>query len=133
VSCIVVFRATALSQDGQVGKCMRVGRSAPSSACGALLGVMSEIKSGGIGLKMDPTDIEYSLCKQEIIGSLSYGQESARWGLGQRVANNMPLCVSLYACVRLSLSHTSIHEPRPPHSLDIILCTLPHGVHLHGI
>ena len=86
---------------------MRVGRSAPSSACGALLGVMSEIKSGGIGLKMDPTDVEYSLCKQEIIGSLSYGQvrrvRGRVWGRGLQT---ICLCSSLYmpVCVSLSLS-----------------------------
>jgi hypothetical protein len=86
---------------------MRVGRSAPSSACGALLGVMSEIKSGGIGLKMDPTDVEYSLCKQEIIGSLPYGQvwrgRSRVWGRGLRI--RIPrMCLSLSLALSLSIS-----------------------------
>lgn len=57
----------ALSLEGKVGKVYRQGRDHASSACGALLAVQNEIKSGRLSMGLDPTDMEQSLLKQQAL------------------------------------------------------------------
>jgi len=65
----------AFSGDNEVGKVWRPGREKASTACGALLAVLSEIKAGRINVQLDPGDIEMSLLKQHILSYLKYGHE----------------------------------------------------------
>jgi hypothetical protein len=66
---------TALSGDNVHGKVWRPGRKKASSACGALLAVLSQIKDGRVNVQMDPGDIEMSLLKQHVVSYLKYGHE----------------------------------------------------------
>jgi hypothetical protein len=59
----------------QVGKVWRPGRAKASTACGALLALLGEIKSRRINLQLDPNDMEMSLLKQQIMSHLDYGNE----------------------------------------------------------
>ena len=59
----------------QVGKVWRPGRTKASTACGALLALLGEIKTGRVNLQMDPNDLEMSLLKQQIMSHLKYGQQ----------------------------------------------------------
>jgi len=60
----------ALSGDNEEGKCFRVGRPAASTACGALLAVLGELKNGRVNVMIDPNDVEMSLLKQQLMGHL---------------------------------------------------------------
>ena len=66
---------TALSGDNVHGKVWRPGRAKASTACGALLAVLSQIKDGRINVQLDPGDIEMSLLKQHVVSYLKYGHE----------------------------------------------------------
>ena len=59
----------------QVGKVWRPGRAKASTACGALLALLGEIKNGRVNLTLDPNDMEMSLLKQQIMSHLDYGNE----------------------------------------------------------
>jgi hypothetical protein len=59
----------------QVGKVWRPGRAKASTACGALLALLGEIKNRRINLQLDPNDMEMSLLKQQIMSKLDYGHE----------------------------------------------------------
>jgi hypothetical protein len=59
----------------QVGKVWRPGRAKASTACGALLALLGEIKNRRINLQLDPNDMEMSLLKQQIMSHLDYGNE----------------------------------------------------------
>ena len=65
----------AVGSDGPVGKIFRLGRESASSACGALIALQGQIDSGKLDVGLDPTDTEMSLLRQEILGTLSYGQQ----------------------------------------------------------
>mmetsp|Transcript_2760 Transcript_2760/g.4487 ORF Transcript_2760/g.4487 Transcript_2760/m.4487 type:complete len:524 (-) Transcript_2760:240-1811(-) len=63
----------AIPQDGDDGKVYRSGRENASTACGALLALLAEIKSGKLSLQLEPSDLEHSLLKQKVLGQLRYG------------------------------------------------------------
>ncbi len=65
----------AISEDGEVSKVMREGRDKPSSACGALIAIVSEIESGKVHFHMDLDDIEQSTLKSKIFEKLEYGEK----------------------------------------------------------
>ena len=65
----------AYSGDNEVGKVWRPGRAKASTACGALLALLGEIKSQRVNLQLDPNDIEMTLLKQQIMSHLKYGTE----------------------------------------------------------
>lgn len=65
----------AYSGDNEVGKVWRPGRAKASTACGALLALLGEIKSKRVNLQLDPNDIEMTLLKQQIMSHLQYGTE----------------------------------------------------------
>ena len=60
----------ALSEDNEEGKCFRVGRPSASSACGALLAVLGELKKGRVNVMIDTNDVEMSMLKQQLMGHL---------------------------------------------------------------
>jgi hypothetical protein len=62
-----------LTLEGEVGKVFRPGREAASSACGAMIAVHNELKSGRLQVSLDPLDLEQSLLKQQLVNSLHYG------------------------------------------------------------
>jgi hypothetical protein len=59
---------------GEPGVCEREGRDAPSSACGALLGLSSELQQGTPGASDDPDDIEQGLIRSRLGERLSAEQ-----------------------------------------------------------
>jgi hypothetical protein len=61
---------------GEPGVCEREGREAPSSACGALLGLSNELQQGTPGPSDDPDDIEQGLIRSRLGERLS--AETAR-------------------------------------------------------
>jgi hypothetical protein len=62
-----------LTLEGEVGKVYRPGREAASSACGAMIAVHNELKSGRLQVSLDPLDLEQSILKQQLVNSLHYG------------------------------------------------------------
>ncbi len=56
----------AISATGGIGECLRTGRSALSSACGALSAFQKEVATGRVDLQTDPDNLEYSLLKQKV-------------------------------------------------------------------
>jgi signal recognition particle GTPase len=53
---------------------MRVNRSEPSNACGALVGFRNELLKGHIDLELDKHDIEMSILKQRILKRIKFGE-----------------------------------------------------------
>jgi hypothetical protein len=47
-----------LTLEGEVGKVYRPGREAASSACGAMIAVHNELRSGRLNISLDPLDLE---------------------------------------------------------------------------
>ena len=64
----------AISGKGEIGICYREGREDPSHACGALEGIVNEIKSNSLDLHFSMDDIEQTLLKQKVFGKLNYGE-----------------------------------------------------------
>jgi len=108
----------ALDAEGSVGKCMRHGREHPSSACGALLAVQGEIKSGKVSLKLEQTDMEQSLVKQELISHLPYG----------KVPDLVELTYAAYECILREVESTL------KASIDPSMCefAIVAGIQVHG-
>lgn len=63
----------AIGAQGEIGQCVRPGRSEPSSACGALTAFQGELARGQVHTGLDPDDIEYSLLKQRLLPRLRWG------------------------------------------------------------
>ena len=72
----------ALPMSGEEGTIYREGRKETSHACGALLALLGEIKSGKLNLALDNDDLEQTLLKQKIISQvrlkLAIAQPAAR-------------------------------------------------------
>lgn len=125
---------TALSGDNVHGKVWRPGRSKASSACGALLAVLSQIKDGRVNVQMDPGDIEMSLLKQHVVSYLKYGHEptlpeltyAVHECIHETVKSTAAAAVDLDNCEYVIISGIQIHS-------GIILCvvnsTLHHVLH----
>ena len=64
----VVMPHIGLGDDGTVGVVVRDGQAAPSSACGALVGLQRELNSGPLELRLDPDDLEMSLLRSAFAG-----------------------------------------------------------------
>jgi hypothetical protein len=126
----------AVAEDGLVGKCMRAGRTAPSSACGALLGILSEIKAGQVALKMDPNDVEYSLAKQEIIGQLPYGNKpslveltyAAYECIVDEVRQTAKAAVNVDTCEYVIVSGIQVRFPLAPSNVWGVVLTIVWGL-----
>uniref|UniRef100_A0A6U2HGA8 Limiting CO2-inducible protein B/C beta carbonyic anhydrase domain-containing protein n=1 Tax=Hemiselmis andersenii TaxID=464988 RepID=A0A6U2HGA8_HEMAN len=108
----------ALSADGQVGKCFRPHRRDASSACGALLGVLAELKSGKMSLRLDQTDIEQSLVKQELVGHLPYGH----------LPTLVELTYAAYDCILKEIKETAAVSIHPSNCEYAIVA----GIQIHG-
>mmetsp|Transcript_25667 Transcript_25667/g.46339 ORF Transcript_25667/g.46339 Transcript_25667/m.46339 type:complete len:696 (-) Transcript_25667:636-2723(-) len=63
----------AISADGEVGKCFRVGRANSSSACGALIAMQSELQNGSLSVQVNTMDMELSMMKQQLSECIRYG------------------------------------------------------------
>jgi len=63
----------ALPIHGETGVVYRPGREKPSTACGALLAILGEMKANKINMHLDPSDLEQSLVKQHVVSHLQYG------------------------------------------------------------
>ncbi len=57
-----------IGREGEPGLCDRDGRQEPSYACGALLGLLGELKQGKIGATDDPDDPEQGLIRSRLGG-----------------------------------------------------------------
>jgi len=64
------FTHVALDAEGQLGPVMRPGLPTPSTACGALVGLLGELGSGEPLADPDPDDLEYGLLRQRIAARL---------------------------------------------------------------
>mmetsp|Transcript_12716 Transcript_12716/g.35203 ORF Transcript_12716/g.35203 Transcript_12716/m.35203 type:complete len:598 (-) Transcript_12716:408-2201(-) len=62
-----------LTLEGEFGKVYRPGRAAPSSACGAVMLLLNELKSTKLRVTMDPIDMEQSVLKQTLMNNIPYG------------------------------------------------------------
>lgn len=62
----VVMPHIGIGENGELGKCVREGRHGSSSACGALTGMLNELKSGTLDLGVDQDNVEYSIMKQHL-------------------------------------------------------------------
>ncbi len=67
----IVMPHIGISDEGELGVCFRAGRHGSSVACGALTAVREELKSGGLDLKLDHHNIEYSMLKQHLAPRLT--------------------------------------------------------------
>eukprot|EP00293_Proteomonas_sulcata_P011685 CAMPEP_0184305864 /NCGR_PEP_ID=MMETSP1049-20130417/15026_1 /TAXON_ID=77928 /ORGANISM="Proteomonas sulcata, Strain CCMP704" /LENGTH=722 /DNA_ID=CAMNT_0026618017 /DNA_START=195 /DNA_END=2363 /DNA_ORIENTATION=- len=63
----------AIPLNGEDGHVFRPGREGVSTACGALLGLLGEVKSGKLSVELNTDDIEQSMLKSKIVAQLSYG------------------------------------------------------------
>lgn len=63
------------------GLCKRQGRREISSACGALLTILEELKAGRLDLTPDPKDWELSILKFRLLKEIPYGYLPDLWGL----------------------------------------------------
>ena len=73
-----VFFATphvAVGQAGAVGEVARQGRQQPSSGCGALISVLTDILEDRLDSSFDPDDIEQSLLRAKISDRLQTGEQ----------------------------------------------------------
>ena len=64
----------AISETGEVGKCVRVGRENIGSACGALIAMQSELAGGKIGVATNTMDMELTMMKQQLSELIPYGK-----------------------------------------------------------
>ena len=60
------FPHIGISENGEVGYCLRPGQTAVSKACGALAALLSDIQVGPLDTELDMTDIEMSLIRRRI-------------------------------------------------------------------
>jgi hypothetical protein len=64
----------AISSEGEIGVCQRVGRKKASSACGALRAFLKEVEGGRLNLGLDFDDVEQSLIKMRLLQEIPYGK-----------------------------------------------------------
>lgn len=57
----------AIDGAGTVGACARTGRPGPSSACGALVAFLAELRGSRVRLTTDPLDLEQTLLQQRLM------------------------------------------------------------------
>jgi hypothetical protein len=63
----------AIGDDGEQGVVMREGRPEPSSACGALLALLGDLREGSLDTQLAPDDVEQSLLRARVGGRLASG------------------------------------------------------------
>jgi hypothetical protein len=63
-----------IGPDGTIGKILRPGQDAPTSACGALTGFRAELAAGRASADLDETDLEMSLLRRRLLDDLTPGQ-----------------------------------------------------------
>lgn len=103
---------------GELGQCMRKGRTGSSMACGALVALLGEIHCGSVSLEPDPNDTELSQLRQRL---------SQRVGRGAT-----PDLIELTEVVRLEALETLEHMIAltvDPANADYALFN---GVQVHG-
>ncbi|GJP59741.1 hypothetical protein CLOP_g15114 [Closterium sp. NIES-67] len=66
------FPHVSIGESGEVGSLLRRGRGRPSSACGALIAIQSDLNEGK-GSKEDPFDEEYVLLKRKVSSKVTNG------------------------------------------------------------
>lgn len=107
-----------MGPDGEQGPCEREGRSEPSSACGALLALLGELRKNRLGPMDDPDDVEEGLLRKR---------------LGERASRLAPL--DLFELTRLT--HDVILEDLE-HMLDVTVdpsradYVVATGIQIHG-
>jgi len=108
----------AVSLEGIVGKIFRFGMDHPSSACGALLAVLNEVKSLQLNVGLDPTDLEQSLLKQRLVSHIRYGH----------VPSLVELTYAAYECILKEVMETA------KKAIDINHCeyVIVAGIQVHG-
>ncbi|EKX48690.1 hypothetical protein GUITHDRAFT_53607, partial [Guillardia theta CCMP2712] len=104
--------------EGEPGMVYRPGREHASAACGALLAALREIQSGKLNVQLDPTDLEMSLLKQELVGYLRYGQ----------VPTLVELTYAAHECILADVQRTA------QQSVDREACEyiIISGIQVHG-
>lgn len=63
-----------IGENGEIGRCERIGRPGHSKACGALVSFLNELESGTVTTATDPLDVEQSLLKQRLIRELPWAR-----------------------------------------------------------
>lgn len=62
-----------IGEQGELGHSRRIGRPGLSTACGALSGVLAELRSGKIDTTLHWDDVEQSLLRKRLINRLPWG------------------------------------------------------------
>lgn len=123
----------AISGKGVVGEVMREGRSTPSSACGSLSAVLSELRERNVKCLPDGHDKEQERIKEMLVDSLRWGEvpslsqltKKAREGIEQSLKDIVAMTVdpinSHYAVITGVLIHgpdqrCCVAEKRETHS-----------------
>ena len=115
----VVMPHIGLDSDGTSGVVMRAGQTGPSTACGALIGLLEQLRSGRYANDLDWDDVEMSLVAMLLSGHVGHDHDLDLWGLtdlARRVATGeiVRLSADLLECADTDVAVFScvlIHGP----------------------
>ena len=123
----------AIDEHGVVGRVVRRGRRAVSSACGALIAFQAELESGVINVEDVPLDGEFSALKRRLLHGLTFGQQApdlaelTRTCLDCSLADvrNILAAIDEKKCEYAIVGGTLIHGPEfshyfQPTSIDVV-------------
>jgi hypothetical protein len=114
----LVMPHVAVDHLGIIGHCDRPGRTAVSTACGALMAFQEELRENRLSLTVDPLDLEQSILKQRLLERLAH--------------NHLPSLVEItraaYDISRLDLRRMIEHTVDPTRTDWAVLT----GIQIHG-
>lgn len=70
---LFVLPHLGIDAGGAIGRVQRDGQRVASPACGALVAVQAELAAGRLNVEVDPTDLELSLLRLELLRRVAYG------------------------------------------------------------
>jgi len=112
------FSHIGIHSTGALGKIRRIGMDEDSKVCGAVLGLIEEMKTGRVNIEMDPLDIEYSHLKHSILTNLPYGM----------VPTESQITFIAYETILQDLELLLDHTARKNDGIDFAIFT---GVQIH--
>jgi len=121
-----------INEHGQIGKVHRFGQHADSAACGALCGLLDDLKSNGlpsggvVAPQMDSHDWEMSIVKYKIAQSLVNAHAQPPFTLAavtQKAYDN------IHETVHSLMHHTVSHGPHHGAAPEYLVLSI---VHIHG-
>jgi hypothetical protein len=110
----------ALSPQNEIGKCWRPGRTSVSSACGALLALLGELKGKSVNVKPDPNDLEMIMLKQNVMSHLPQGDGAQEITLTQ-------LTYAVHECILEDVRRTAAAST----NLDMCEYVIISGIQVH--